>query len=348
MSQRKGFTKFVSRTLLALLPVALYVALYLVMDPFRVVHPYDGIAIPAGDTLDRIPNKRFVALEGFEVYQPQQQFDSFIFGSSISTNFHAEAWKRHLPADARVYHFTESAQTLTGIRDELRWLVAHGVKVRHVMLVMEEEMFQRPKRYSEMPFIPHYKVSPEVTRLDFHRVHFNALRDMDMLLFTLCPRLSVDRLIADGKMALAPTSRNEVMNEEYNTQDDSLVLNDPDNYYASKGLSWLAEMPLPPEAKPLSIDAETEAVLREIADVLRENNIDYVVIVPPRYMCPALAPLDHALLCEILGDDQVNDFTGDSVLVHELQSYYDGIHVITPRCDELIDRCYEPKFQWHR
>ena len=36
---KKGFSKFVCRTLLALLPVAVYVALYLVLDPFRVVHP---------------------------------------------------------------------------------------------------------------------------------------------------------------------------------------------------------------------------------------------------------------------------------------------------------------------
>lgn len=343
MSQKKGFSKFVSRSLLAFLPVALLLALYLIVDPFRVVHPYDGIAIPAGDTLDRIPNKRFVALEGFEVYHPQEQYDSFIFGSSISNMFQAATWKRHLPADASIYHFTESAQTLTGIRDELRWLVSHGVKVRHALLIMEDEMFQRPKRYSEMPFVPHYRVSPEVTRLDFHRVHFNALRDVDMLLFALYPPLTVNRLIADDKMALAPSSRSEVLNEDYNTEDDSLMRQNPHEFYVNTGMDWLETMQPLPTPMPLSINAEAEAVLREIAEVLHDNDIDYVVIVPPRYLSPALSPLDHALLCEIMGNDRVNDFTGDSILVHDLYNYYDGVHIITERCSELIDRSYEPK-----
>ena len=346
MCQKKGFRKFVLRSLLALLPVAVYVALYLVLDPFRVVHPYDGIAIPAGDSLDRIPNKRFVSLEGFKIYDPQEHFDSFIFGSSISTNFLASSWQRHLPAGSKVYHFTESAQTLTGIRDELRWLVNNDVNFRHALLIMEEEMFQRPKRYREMPFIPHYKVSPEVNRLDFHLVHFNALRDVDMLLYAIHPQWSVDRLIADGKMALAPSGRNEVLNEDYSTEYDSLICHDPDKYYAA--MPWLETMPSLPYPMPLSINADAETVLRDIAAILRENDIDYVVIVPPRYQSPALSQLDHALLCEIMGDEHVNDFTGDSAMVHDLHCFYDGIHVITPRCTDMIDRCYEPKLKWRR
>lgn len=342
-SEKKTFRKFVLRTLLALLPVAAYVALYMTLDPFRVIHPYDGVAIPEGDTLHRIPNMRFIALEGFKVYDPQEHYDSFIFGSSISTNFLAADWKKHLPADASVYHFTASAQTLTGIRDELRWLVSH-TSVRHALLIMEEEMFQRPKRYSEMPFIPHYEVSPEVNRFQFHLVHFNAFRDFDMFLYGIYPPLTVDKLIADNKVALAPDGRNEVLNEDYSDKEDSLLKRDPELYFSQKSLSWMKEMPVLPYPGALSINAEAEKVLREIADVLQSNNVDYVVILPPRYMSPALSAVDHSLLCEIMGEDHVNDFTGDSALVHDLCSYYDGVHVITSRCAELIDRSYAPKF----
>lgn len=337
-----GFKKFVYRSLLAFLPVVGYVALYLALDPFRVVHRYDGISIAPGDTLERIPNKRYVAVEGLKHYNPEYHYDSFIFGSSISSNFTAAAWKRHLPADASVYHFTAGAQTLTGIRDELRYLLDHGVNVRHALLVMEDEMFDRPKRYHEMPYVPHYDVSPEVSWLDFQLAHFNAFRDPCMLLYNLWPsQWAADKLLADGKMTTIPSGRDEITNEDSSRGLDSIVLNDPDKFYMEQR-PWLVEMRPNPDPQPLRIDDDDAAVLRDIAAMLQDGNIDYVVIVPPRFRSQPMASIDHAVLCDILGEEHVNDFSGDSVLVHDLHSYYDGVHILTHRCSELIDRCYAP------
>ena len=342
-NDKPGFKRFVLRSMLALLPVALFVALYAVVDPFHVVHAYNGVSVAPGDSLERIPNKRYVALEGFKHYNPSRHFDSFIFGSSISSNFLASAWKRHLPNSASVYHFTEGAQTLTGIRDELRWLTSRGFPVRHALLIIEEEMLRRPKRYGEMPFIPHYEVSPEVNRLQFHLLHFNAFRDLDMMRFKLWPTTALaDKLLADGKVAHVPCARVEAMNEDYSTVLDSTIAANPDAYYAD--MPWLVDMKPMPGPMPLSIDAGAEAVLRDIAAILHEHKIDYVVIVPPRFRCPALSPIDHAVLCEILGNDRVNDFSGDSTLAGDLHSYYDGIHILTPHCIRLIDRSYQRVF----
>ena len=319
---RPGFKKFVCRSLLALLPVAAYIALYLVLDPFGVVHRYDGISIAPGDTLERMPNKRYVAIEGLKFYNAEHHYDSFIFGSSISSNFTVAAWKKHLPADASVYHFTAGAETLTGIRDELKYLITHGYPVRHALLIIEEEMFTRSKRYEEMPYVPHYDVSPEISWLHFQRVHFNAFRDFDMLLYQLWPtqRLA-DKLLMDGKM---------------------IVLGDPDTFYKEQR-PWLVNMQPLPSALPLRIDAQNESLLRDIAAMLRDNHVDYVVIVPPRFRSQPLSAVDHALMCEIMGEDRVNDFSNDSTLIHDLYSYYDGVHILTYRCTELIDRSYAPK-----
>ena len=183
MGRQPGIKKFVCRSLLALLPVAVFAVIYLAVDPFKVVHPYDGISIAPGETVERMPNKRYVAVEGLKYYNPTRHYDSFIFGSSISSNFTAAAWAKHLPDSASIYHFTAGAETVSGIRDELRYLIDHGIPVRHVLMIMEEEMFSRPKRYEEMPFVPHYDVSPDITRLHFHRLHFNAFRDPYLFLY---------------------------------------------------------------------------------------------------------------------------------------------------------------------
>lgn len=339
---RPGFKKFVCRSLLALLPVAAYVALYLAVDPFKVVHCYNGISIAPGDTLERIPNKRYVAIEGLKVYNAGHHYDSFIFGSSISSNFTAAAWKKHLPASASVYHFTAGSETLTGIRDELNYLVTHGYPVRHALLIIEEEMFTRATRYEEIPFVPHYDVSPEISWLHFQRVHFNAFRDPYMMLYNLHPtRQLADRLLADGKMTTIPSGRDEVTNEDSSAGLDSILLSDPDKFFKER-CPWLIDMVPLPNALPLRIDARNESLLREIAALLRDNHVDYVVIVPPRFRAQGLSPVDHALMCEILGEARVKDFSNDSTLIHDLHSYYDGVHILTHRCSELIDRSYTP------
>ena len=338
---KPGIKKFVLRSLLALLPVALYVALYAVVDPFKVVHAYNGVSIAPGDSLERIPNKRYVAIEGLKFYDPQYHYDSFIFGSSISSNFTAEAWKRHLPDDASVYHFTAGANTLTGIRDELRYLRDNGVPVRNALLIMEDEMFHRQSRMNEMPYVPHPDVSPEVSRLHFHFVHFNAFRDPCMLLYNLVDWPWVgDKLLEDGKMVKIPSGRDEVLNEDSSRGLDSIVLSNPKEYYSR--MPWLMNMKPQPNVMPLSIDANNEPVLRDIARLLKDCGTEYVIIVPPRYLGQPMSAIDHGALCKIMGESHVKDFSADSTLIHDITSYYDGVHILTHRCSELIDRSYEP------
>ena len=343
--KNQGFTKFVLRSLLALSPVALFVALYLTVDPFKVVHRYDGISIAAGDSLERMPNKRYVAVEGLKHYNPSHHYDSFIFGSSISSNFTAAAWKKHLPASASVYHFTAGAETLSGIRDELRYLFDNGYDVRHVLIVMEAEMFHRPKRYEEMPYVPHYDVSDAISWLHFQRLHFNAFRDPYMFLYQLHPtQWLADKLLEDEKMTTVPSGRDEVINEDSSYGLDTLLLANPERYYQER-CPWLIEMVPQPNPMPLDIDDSNRGVLQDIAAMLRDHGVDYVIIVPPRFRSQPLSPIDHQALCELMGADQVNDFSADSTLIHDLHSYYDGVHILTHRCSEMIDRCYDKEKQ---
>ena len=305
--KRKGIKEFILRVLLAASPLALFLALYVVLDPFGVVHRYDGVSVESGDSLERIPNKRYVAVEGLKYHSLERHYDSFIFGSSLSTNFTARQWVRHLPDSAHM---------------------------------MEEEMFRRPKRYREMPYVPHYEVSPEVSWLDFHMVHFNAYRDPELFLYSLWPELVADRLVPDGKMQPVPVSgHDELANEDRNDAKDSLILADPDSYFST--MPWLVEMQALPNPMPLVITGESEKMLREIADMLKTHGVDYLVIVPPRFRTQGLLPLDRAVLNEIMGSRCVHDFSWDSVLVHDLHSYYDGMHILIHRCTELIDRSYQ-------
>jgi|GEM_PF-783819 len=339
-NENNGFGKFVRRTLLALSPLLAFVLLYLALDPFRVLRPYNGMDVLPGDSVEHNPNERFIAFEGYKYYNPTQQFDSFIFGSSISTTFLSTAWKRHLPDTARIYHFTAGSQTLSGIRDEVAYLLGHATNFNHALIIMEEELFHRATRYHEIPYVPHPAVSPAITRFHFHQLYLNAYRKPDFLLYSLMPSRMVDKLLADDEIALGPRHRNDTINEDYALELDSTVLNNPHQYYDVER-AWLVNMKPRPEPKPLSIDTDAEQTLRQIASLLQQGHVDYRVIVPPRYKSEPLSPADHSLLCEIMGSSHVFDYSGDLQLIGDLHAYYDGAHMLTYRCSELIDRSYQ-------
>ena len=173
-------------------------------------------------------------------------------------------------------------------------------------------------------------------------MHFNAFRDPYLFLYKIWPTKRVaDKLLEDGKMTNIPSGRDELINEDSSRGLDSVILGNPEQYYGER--EWLVEMVPTPDPKPLAIGNEAQQTLREIADMLNSHNIDCVVIVPPQFRKSALSPIDHAVLCEIMGADRVNDFSGDDELIHDLHSYYDGVHILTFRCSELIDRCYNRK-----
>ena len=265
----------------------------------------------------------------------QKSSDSFEF-----TSWWADG-RNHVIAD-----LTGFARTFLARHTLLNILTRYCVfTAEHALLVMEEELFRRPTRYNEMPFVPHYDVSPDVTWLDFQRAHFNAFRDPDMFIYSFFPSLVVNKLVEEGKLQpVTNGGRDELTNEDSSRGLDSLILNNPGEYYGAR--PWLVNMSPYPNPLPLSIDATAEKLLREIADMLQTHHVDYLVIVPPRFRSEALLPLDHVLLCEIMGRDRVHDFSGDKALVHDLYTYYDGTHLLTHRCTELIDRSYARDDKW--
>ena len=96
--------RFVTLTLLALLPALLLVALYVTRDPFHVVKPYQGRIYEPGDTVSLTINWGYVTIESYKYYDPEGRFDSFIFGSSLSGYYRIQDWQRQLPPSARPFH----------------------------------------------------------------------------------------------------------------------------------------------------------------------------------------------------------------------------------------------------
>ena len=153
--------RFVLLCLLALAPVFLLVALYVIRDPFHVVKPYSGKILNPEDSVGLTVNWGFITVESFKYFDPENHFDSFIFGSSLSGYYRVQDWQPYLPAEARPFHFNASRETLRGMLNKLLWLTHRGVKINNALIVMEDEMLMRRPLDGDILFAQHPSTAPE-------------------------------------------------------------------------------------------------------------------------------------------------------------------------------------------
>lgn len=339
MSKIPGMKRFVLLTLLALAPVLLLVAFYLVRDPFHVVKPYKGQVYHPGDTIALTINWGHVTVESFKYFDPQGHFDSFIFGSSLSGYYRIKDWAPHLPAGSRPFHFNASRETLYGIVNKLRWLSSRGVAIKHALIIMEDEMLMRRPLDSDVLFVQHPSTAREVSWWKFHQLYFNAYRRPELVAYLLCPGPMTQRVLDEGYATTDITDRIESINEGYYRWADSVIAVNPGAFYTPEHMAHyrlpLKELPCQPK-----VTASVAALLYEMHSILSQQGTDYHIIIPPHYGYEAIDSSDLYKLEMIFGQSRVHDYSHDPVLGSDLHYYYDDGHLIAQQCARLIDSAY--------
>lgn len=339
MSTRQPFKRFVLLCLLALLPVFMLVALYVVKDPFHVVKPYQGRVYNPGDTIALTINWGHVTIESYKYFDPEGHFDSFIFGSSLSGYYRIKDWKPYLPADARPFHFNASRETLNGILNKLNYLTSHGVEIKNALIIMEDEMLRRKPLDSDVLFVQHPATAREVSWWNFHQLYFNAFRRPELVGYLLCPKALTQTVLDKGYATTDITNRIENINEGYYAWADSVIAVNPSEFFTLEHIAQyslpLMELPCPPK-----VNSWVAAMLRDIAHVLKKQGTEYHIIIPPHYGYEAIDSQDLYILEDIFGENKVHDYSHDPELGSQLCHYYDDGHLIAQDCARLIDSAY--------
>ena len=330
--RNRGMKRFVLLTQLALLPVLMVLAFYLIKDPFHVVKPYKGQVYNQGDTVALTTNWGHVTVEAFKYFDPQEHYDSFIFGSSLSGYYLIKDWAPHLPADARPFHFNASRETLYGI-------TSHEVHVKHALIVMEDEMLMRRPLDNDVLFVQHPQTTREVSWWKFHQLYFNAYRRPDMVAYLLCPGSLTQHVLDKGYATTDIPDRIEVINEGHYGWADSVIAVNPQEFYTPEHIARyslpLKELPCVEKITPV-----VSALLREIKDVLDQQGADFQIIIPPHYGYEAIDSGDLYKLELIFGAEHVHDYSHDAELGGDVRYYYDDGHLVAAQCARLMDSAY--------
>lgn len=332
--------RFVLRSLVALLPVLLLLALYVIKDPFHVLRPADGLDNNGVDTVALTVNTGFQSVEVFRLFNSQRHYDAFIFGSSLSGYYRVGDWMEHLPADASAMHFNASRETLHGILNKLNFLASRGVNVAHALIVMEDEMLQRKPLDGDVLYVQHPLTTPKVSWWEFHQLYFNAFRHPELVAFTAWPSpLTASLALEDGYATTDIADRIVPLNESYYGWADSLIAVHPDAFFTPDHMARFTH-PMRQQPCPDKVTPAVEELLQEIARRLRDLQTDYQIIIPPHYASEAISTADLYRLECIFGLERVHDYSHDAAMGGDLHYYYDDGHLIADACARLMDSAY--------
>lgn len=336
---KDSIKKFCLRSLIAALPVILFMAFYAIVDPYHTIHPITTDAHER-DSLIAGNNAGFTSVETYLLFNDEYHYDSFIFGSSMSQNFKASYWKPYLDKNASILHFDASSESLEGIINKMKFLNSYGSTINNALIVIEVEMLGRQPQENDILFIQHPSVSGAKNWFKFHALHFNAFRDLTQVKYALFPSRYKEEMQQKKMIANNAPDRISHLNEIYYGEIDSIIAQNPNKYFTPQLLTTRKHANLP-SATPPAIDKIVEEQLKQIKQILVKNNTNYIIVVPPCNNRPQLQWHDLWVMKSIFGDDKVHNFSSHPELVFNERVYYDNLgHLISEKCKILLDSAY--------
>lgn len=334
-----NITYFVLRTLLATLPVILFVTAYVVLDPFRVIHRYDQLQQPH-DSVTLGYNQGFESIKVLERnLKAGRTYDSFVLGSSISQQFRTGKWLTHLPAGASPFHLDASKESLQGIADKIGYLISKGITVNNAMIVIEEEMLHREPDDANFLFARSPYITRDINWMQFHSLFFNVYKNPLFIKYSICPGHYRQEMLSRRYATVQVQSHDDTTNENLLSDIDSIINANPDVYFTPQRLKRNYYMRNIAKDHP-GITPHIEESLAQLARLLNDNKVNYIVIMPPRFNRQPLQPQDRDILFKYLDARRLHDFTRHPYATNP-RAYYDkAAHITTARCDTLIDLSY--------
>ncbi|OWY20983.1 hypothetical protein C7N43_00660 [Sphingobacteriales bacterium UPWRP_1] len=331
--------QYLSDTLLFLLPVLLYavvgIALFLSLDPFRVVHQYQNYSYPVA-TL----NREFISTETFLKNYNKYHYNSFIFGSSRSNAFKPSEWKNYLQPNDSPFSFDASGETVFGIRNKLTFLHKKGAAISNALVILCHNVAfdERNTKTDSHIYISHPAISGG-SYIDYYLVFVKDFFNPKFLYHYL--RYFFTRQFSPGTSLYIMFSRisfNPITNEVlYDDLDHELSIT-PRHYYKNKAAVFY---PSPGQRTDTAnlIQPRHVQMLHDIKNIFERHHTDYKIIISPLYDQVKFSTADQQIL-HILFGNRLYDFSGENEFTCQIQNYYEESHYRPHVANAILDSIY--------
>ena len=299
----------IKKILIFILPLIVLFASFLMMDPFRIIKDYDTY----DDTFVSL-NRSFVCYKTYLNNKNTYNFDSFIFGSSLSLSFKLKEWAKYIPQEAIPFHFDGSGEGIYGIYHKLKFLDECDAPINNSLIIISNEgLAGLGVKNGHMLF---NIAPPALSDESVFNFYLTFLKKSFDLKFVMA---YVDYSLFDtyrGYMGLyfeqkSNAQRFDPINCDYHIP-NGIATNKQDSllYYNERISNGVFYERTKINTNTYEItDAEIE-YLKGISKIFDKHRTNYKIVVAPTYDQIPIPNDQLNLLYSILGQDNVYNFSG--------------------------------------
>jgi hypothetical protein len=331
---------FLLRILVFALPIVALGMLYLAEDPFKVIHKYSNYR-PSGQALTVPINPGMVSTSVFEQNQGSADYNSFIFGSSRSMFYQEVDWKKHLPSDARIFHFDASSETIEGILHKLDYAVRSGCEVRNALVIIDANTFESGQLFNEHLFMEDPRLVGYRNLVAFQSAHWMAFLDRGFLKAYADYRITGQAkpyMSAQGVLDHRPFVYDSISNELRYDYYEALIASG--EYYTEDRMKPFYERDGKLRFAAPVITAKSEVLLSSIARQFSSMQTRYFIVISPLYNQIKMNASDVVKLKQIFGEQRVYDFSGVNRFTADYSHYYERSHYRPFVATMVLDSIY--------
>jgi hypothetical protein len=334
----KILNKFIYKTLIVLFPFLFFLLLYIILDPFKVIHGYPPF-YKKGDVVDI--NRGYVSTTTYEKQYQKYKYDSFIFGNSRSRFYEVSDWQKYLPSNSSCYHFDASLESLYGIYKKVLYIDKKGGYLNNVLIIADTDELARDKTEEEHLFIISPQLENNKNIINFHTTFFKVFCYYKFLYAFLDYKIS-------GKVKDYMRDNNLLDDQsfDYNQTTNEIRLLDAEEkignalYYTDKKMSEFHRMPGDLVSESVIKDNQKQ-MLEKIKKIFTKHHTNYRIVINPLYDQIKFNPEDLHYLEDLFGKDFVFDFSGRNILTENYQNYYDKFHYRPQVSRQIMEIIYE-------
>jgi len=301
--------------------------LYLVLDPFKVVHHYDSY-IKSGTSGRVVLDKDYVSTQTFINNSKRIPYNAYIFGNSRSIFFEVADWKKHLPPSTNCFHFDASGESLVALTKKVEFIDKTENKIDHILLVLDYSILLQDEPRTDhigamSPVLVDYS-----NVIPFHYTFFSAFLNPKFMYafldFTISGQVKPymkEKNLIDDRPTTYDSSTNEIRFDYF----EKLI--QENKFYTPKRVSvFYARDTTAPHYSALSINKNQKAMLGSIKSIVNKHHTDIKVVISPLYDQMRLHQQDLAYLDSLFGKENVFDFSGVNRFTKDYRNYYEDSH----------------------
>jgi len=334
----KNLNKFIYKTLIVLFPFLLLLLLYIILDPFKVIHGNPPF-YKKGDVVDI--NRGYVSTATYEKQYQKYKYDSFILGNSRSRFYEISDWQKYLPSNSSCYHFDASSESLYGIYKKILYIDQKGGSLNNVLIILDDDALAKDKSVEGHLFIISPQLENNKNIVNFHATFFKVFCYYKFLYAFLDYKIS-------GKVKDYMRDNGLLDDEsfDYNQATNEIRLSDAEEkiwkatYYTNKRLSGFNRLQGDFLFEPVIKDSQKQ-MLEKIKQIFIKHHTSYRIVISPQYDQIKFNPEDLHYLEDSFGKDFVFDFSGRNILTESYQNFYDKTHYRPQVSKQIMEIIYE-------